>query len=248
MRVAGACSLMYGGGSVFTLLGRITVRETLNHLSADGLGYWLLGLKHPSSGASRPLCDAWSYEGNSGLLEAHTKEYYPRLLLPVSLSPRWATAACASMGDPPILADRSGPVSYGVSAFSPLGHGAHKTFVPSKMGISVSLGPLGVLWLNPTGIQSQFLWVLLLLLWATQLGSLMWNSEPLLLWDNFCIIIVFQLLLYYYICILIYYNIYNYGLPAWQAWISFYFHYTPPAIFFSFFFIFGCKVWIQGFY
>ena len=83
MRVAGACSLMYGGGSVFTLLGRTTVRET----SADGLGYWLLGLKHPSSGASRPLCDAWSYEGNSGLLEAHTKEYYPRLLLPVSLSP-----------------------------------------------------------------------------------------------------------------------------------------------------------------
>ena len=55
------------------------------------------------------------------------------------------TAACASTGDPPVLADRSGPVSYGVSAFSPLGHGAHKTFVPSKMGISVSLGPLEVL-------------------------------------------------------------------------------------------------------
>ena len=86
MRVAGACSLMCGGGSVLSLLGRTTVRETLNHLSADGLGCWLLGSKHPSGGAYRLLCEAWSYEGNSGLLEAHTKEYYPRLLLPVSLS------------------------------------------------------------------------------------------------------------------------------------------------------------------
>ena len=86
MRVAGACSLMCGGGSVLTLLGRTMVKETLNHLSADGLGCWLLGPKHPSGGAYRLLCEAWSYEGNSGLLEAHTKEYYPRLLLPVSLS------------------------------------------------------------------------------------------------------------------------------------------------------------------
>ena len=47
---------------------------------------------------------------------AHTKEYFPELLLPVSLSPRWATATPASAGDPPTLAGRSGSVCCGVTA------------------------------------------------------------------------------------------------------------------------------------
>ena len=42
---------------------------------------------------------------------AHAKEYFPELLLPVSLSSRWATATPASAGDPPTLAGNQGALS-----------------------------------------------------------------------------------------------------------------------------------------
>ena len=48
---------------------------------------------------------------------AHTNEYFPALLLPVSSSLQWAKLPPTSAGDPPILAGRFGPVSYGVTAF-----------------------------------------------------------------------------------------------------------------------------------
>ena len=50
---------------------------------------------------------------------AQNKEYFPELLLLVSLSSRWETATPTSAGDPPTLADRSGSVSYSVTAPSP---------------------------------------------------------------------------------------------------------------------------------
>lgn len=50
---------------------------------------------------------------------ARTKEYFPKLLLPVSLSTWWATANPASARDTPILAGRPGSVSYEVTAVFP---------------------------------------------------------------------------------------------------------------------------------
>ena len=73
---------------------------------------WLFGLRQPNTGAY--LGSLVGLMTDSG--RAHTKEYFPELLLPVSLSPWWATATPASAGDPPPLAGRSGSVSPGVTA------------------------------------------------------------------------------------------------------------------------------------
>ena len=43
---------------------------------------------------------------------AHSSEYFPLLPLPVSLSLQWARADPASAGEPPIVAARTGPISY----------------------------------------------------------------------------------------------------------------------------------------
>ena len=51
--------------------------------------------------------------------KAHAKEYFPELLLPVSLSPWCVIATPASARDPLTLAGRSGSVPYGVTASSP---------------------------------------------------------------------------------------------------------------------------------
>ena len=73
---------------------------------------------------------------------SHTNEYYPILLLPVSLSPDWGTAALTSAGDPPRAASRSGSGSYEVTAFV-LGPGVDKTLCAvSKSGVSVSPSPV----------------------------------------------------------------------------------------------------------
>ena len=74
--------------------------------------------------------------------------------------------------DLPILAGRSGPVSYGVTAFFPQGAGMHKTLcVPSKSGVSVSPSPVEILQSSPAGLQSQNRWGLLLLLLGQQPGK-----------------------------------------------------------------------------
>ena len=99
---------------------------------------------------------------------AHSNEYSPELLPPVSLSPQWAPA---SAGDPPILAGKSGPVSYEVTAFSP---GSWCTWDPvcaPKSGVSVSPSPMEFLQSNPAGLQSQILWGLLLPLPDPQAGE-----------------------------------------------------------------------------
>ena len=98
-----------------------------------------------------------------------------------------------SAGDPSILAGRSGPVSYEITAFIP--------WVLVHTGLCV----------HPPRVESLFSPVLwkscnqTLLACKTRLsgdsssccrtprlGSLMWGSELSLLWDNFCGIIVFQ--------------------------------------------------------
>ena len=63
----------------------------------------------------------------------------------------------ATAGDPPTLADRSGSVSYGVTAPS-LGPDSHITVcVPSKSGVSVCPSPVEVLQSNPAILQSLIL-------------------------------------------------------------------------------------------
>ena len=75
------------------------------------------------------------------------------------------------------------------SLFFHLDHGAHKIlFVPSKNGDSVSPSPVEVLQSNPTGLQSQISWGLLIPLldpqaWKpdrelrtiTTVGELLWH-------------------------------------------------------------------------
>ena len=84
-----------------------------------------------------------------------------------------------------------------------LGPGALETLcVPCKHRVAVSLGPVEFLRLNPTGLQSQILWGLLLQLpdpQATKPYVGLRTFTPLgeLLWYN-----------YFPVC----------GLPTWHAW------------------------------
>ena len=76
---------------------------------------WLFGLRQPNTGAYLGYLVGLMTDS----VRAHAKEYFPELLLPVSLSPQWATSTPASAGDSPTLAGRSGSVSLGVTAPSP---------------------------------------------------------------------------------------------------------------------------------
>ena len=82
---------------------------------------WWFGLRWSNTGA---------YPGSLvGLMadsgRTHVKEYFPELLLPVSLSSWWATATPCLCRRPPMLAGRSDSVSYGVTAPSPGSRCAH---------------------------------------------------------------------------------------------------------------------------
>ena len=135
---------------------------------------WLFGLRRPSPGGSGSLVGLMVDSGR-----AHAKEYFPELLLPVSLSPWWATAAPISAGDPPTVAGRSGSVSYGVSAPSSwvLMHTLLRvcpprvdSLFPPALSKSCNQIPLAFkVWFS--GNSSSCCW-------TPRLGSLMWGSEP----------------------------------------------------------------------
>ena len=135
--------------------------------SAEFPPYWLFGLRRPSTGGYRLFGQA-----NGGLREGHAKEYFPELLLPVSLSLWWATATpCLCR----ICSNTSRCVWFsllwGRCSF-PLGPDVHTTVcVPSKSGVSVSPSPLKVLQWNPTRLQSLNLWEFLLPLPDPQVGK-----------------------------------------------------------------------------
>ena len=124
---------------------------------------------------------------------AHVKEYFPELLLPVSLSPRWATATPASAGDPPTLAGRSGSVSYGVTAPSPWVLVCTLLYVcpprveslfPPVLSKSCNQIPLAykVCFSGNSSALCQ----------TSRLGSLTWGSELSLQWVDFCGVTVLQ--------------------------------------------------------
>ena len=101
------------------LLWWAELSKTLMHLSADGWGC-VPSLLVVWSEATQ----YWSLPGlfggaNGGLWEGSCQEYFPELLLPGSLSLGEPQLPLASAGDSPILADRSGSVSYVVTAPSP---------------------------------------------------------------------------------------------------------------------------------
>ena len=87
----------------------------------------------------------------------------------------WTTAACVcvptvshssptSVRGPQVLADRPGPISYGIIAFFPWVLIHMRLYVFSTSGVSASPSPVEVLQSNPSGLQSQILWALHLLL------------------------------------------------------------------------------------
>ena len=154
---------------------------------AEFLPCWLFGWGDPALEPTGPL--VWLMV-DSG--RAHAKEYFPELLLPVSLSPWWATATPASTGDPPTLAGRSGLVSYGVTTSSPcvLMHTLLCVCPPRVESVSPILSkscsqiPLPFkVWFSGNSSSRC---------WTPRLGSLTWGSEPSLQWVDFCGISVLQ--------------------------------------------------------
>ena len=149
---------------------------------------WLFGLRQPNTG--NYLGSLVGLMTDSG--RAHAKEYFPELLLSVSLPHGEPQPPPASAADPPTLAGTSGSVSMG-SPLLPLGPDVHPTLcVPSKSGVSASPSPVEVLQSNPLGFK----------VWCSRnssshcrtprWGSLMWGSEPSLQWVDFCSISVLQ--------------------------------------------------------
>ena len=127
---------------------------------------------------------------------AHTKEHFPELLLPVSLSLRLATAT-------PRLCRRPSNTSRLVwfsllwGHFSlPLGPDVHTTLcVPSKSGVSVSPRPFEDLQSISASLQSLILWEFRPpppFCQTPRLGSLLWGSGPSLQSVDFCGIIFLQ--------------------------------------------------------
>ena len=158
----------------------------------SGAGFpscWLFGLRQPNTGA---------YLGSLVRLmadsrKAHAKEYFPELLLPVSLSLRWATAT------PRLCRRRSNTSRY--VWFSLLWGHCSFPWVLMRTLLCVC----------PPRVESLFLPVLLKFcnqfplafnVWffgnsssrcqTPRLGSLMWGSEPSLQWVDFCGISVLQ--------------------------------------------------------
>ena len=177
-----------------TLKGKLIHRHIISRLNL--LVCWWVRLH------SLPVdCLAWGdpalYGSLVGLMadsrRAHSKEYFPELLLTVSCPCGEPQLPSASAGDPPTLAGRSGSVSYGVTAPSPW----------VLMCTLLCVCPPRMDSLFPTVLSKSCNQILLAFkvwfsgnssthCWTPRLGSLTWGSEPLLQWVHFCSIIVLQ--------------------------------------------------------
>ena len=152
---------------------------------------WLFGLRQPNTGAY--LGSLVGLMTDSG--RAHVKEYFPELLLPVSLSPRWATAH-------PLPLQETLHTSRYVWFSLPWGHCSFP-WVP--MSTLLCVCPPGVEFLFlPVLLKSCNQFLLACKVWFSRnsssccqtprLGSLTWGSEPSLQWVDFCGISVLQFL------------------------------------------------------
>ena len=150
---------------------------------------WLFGLRRPNTGVY--LGSLGGLMADSG--RAHAKEYFPELLLLVSLSSQWDTAN-------PRLCRRSSNTSRSIW-FSRLWGHCSFPWVPKRTLLCVC----------PPRVESLFLPVLLKSCnqipiafkvwfsrnssshcWTPRLGSLTWGSEPSLQWVDFWGISVLQ--------------------------------------------------------
>ena len=130
------------------------LRETLSHKSANGWGCCV------------PALLVWPEVIQHWSLQAVWWDCFPELLLPVTLSLQRVTTNPhpTSIRVPVVLADKSGPVSSGVTAFFVLSSGVRETFV-YRPRMEFLFPP--VVWKScsqTAGFQSQVLWGLLLLL------------------------------------------------------------------------------------
>ena len=152
----------------------------------DGAGFppcWFFGLRWPNTGAcSSSLVGLMADSGR-----AHTKEYFPELLLPVSLSSQWDTAT-------PHLCRRGSNPSRWVW-FSLLW--GHCSFPWAPMCTLLSVCPPRVESLFPPVLLKSCNKIPLdFKVWFSgnsssrcqtrRLGSLTWDSEPSLQWVDFC--------------------------------------------------------------
>ena len=150
---------------------------------------WLFGLRHPNTGAY--LGSLVGLMTDSG--RTHTKEYFPELLLPVSLSPRWATATS-------LLCRRPSNTSRYVWFSLPWGHCSFpwvlmctllcvcpprvESLFPPVLSKSCNQIPLDFKVSFSRSSSSRYQ--------TPRLGTLTWGSEPSLQWVDFCGISVFQ--------------------------------------------------------
>ena len=149
----------------------------------------LFGLRQPNTGAY--LGSLVGLMADSGT--AHAKEYFPELLLPVSLSPRWATAT-------PRFHRRPSNTSRYVWFSLPWGH-CFFPWVPIRTPLCVC--PPRVESLFPPVLSKSCSQIpLAFKVWFSRnsssrcqtlrLGNLTWGSEPSVQWVDFCGISVLQ--------------------------------------------------------
>ena len=158
----------------------------------DGAGFppcWLFGLRRPNTGAY--LGSLVGLMTDSG--RAHAKEYFPELLLPMSLSPRWNRVT-------PRLCRRPSNTSRYVWFSLPW---VHCSFPSVLMHTLFCVRPPRVESLFPPVLSKSYNQIpLAFKVWFSRnsssrcrtprLGSLMWGSELSLQWVDFCGISVLQ--------------------------------------------------------
>ena len=143
---------------------------------AEFLPCWLFVLRQPNTGAYNSMVGLMADSGR-----VHAKEYFPELLLPVSLSSE----------NLPTLAGMSVSVSYGVTAPSPwvlmctvlcLCPPRMESLFPPVLLKSCNQSPLAFkIWFSGTSSSCRL---------TPRFGSLTWGSEPSLWWVDFCGVIV----------------------------------------------------------
>ena len=189
---------------------------------------WLSDMRNPSTRAYWLLGGARSWGENGSLLEGSHQWILARTDTACVFVPQWATAP-STTGGPPILTGWSGPVSYEVTAFFSGSWCTQDLVCASRSGVSLSPSPVEFLQSNPTGLQSQILWVLLLPLPDPQagepdMGLRTFTPVRELLWYN-----------YFPVC----------GLPTQHVWDFIMIFIMIVPLLQSrcdFFFVFGCRV------
>ena len=91
-----------------------------------------------------------------------------------------ASPPALAPGDSPRPAGRPSPGSYQITPFALGSRACEILCAPCKSEVSTYPSPQGLLQLSTAGLQSQVIWGFIFL------GSLIWGSELMLLWENVC--------------------------------------------------------------